>query len=95
MSKITMKGWSSLFECDAFGDEVEIELAVYFRAEKGYDMEPYGSTYARRDWLEIEEVEDLELDGQPVTLQYLHDRFNEAMVTAAIADAEENAEEDY
>jgi len=94
MATVTLKGLATLTGEDADGDEREHDLAVYYDGAKGYDMHPYGSTYARQDWLEVYDAKEFELDDEPVTLQYLNNVFGEDTVKAAITNAEQNAEED-
>ncbi len=84
----------SLLHFDGAGDTIEADLIVNFIGSKGYDLEPYGSTYVKRYWAEITEVEEYILDDMPVTLQYLYDTFGQENVDAAVQEAEDGAEED-
>lgn len=76
-------------------DEDDLEILVRFTGKTGYDLHPYGSTYARQDWAEIEDVSEISVNGQPVSLQYLTEIFGKEGADKIIEEAEDKAEKVY
>jgi len=83
----TFKGSSSLL---IGRDAYEHDLEVYFDGEVGY--EDHGE-HGREHIEIIDEVREVYLDGEPVSLQYLNRRFGTKRVDEAVLDAHERAEE--
>jgi len=75
-------------------DGDDFDISVHFSGQTGYDMHPYGSTYARQDWSEVHDVIEVVINGEPVSLQYLDETFGKDEAKKIIAQAESNAEKD-
>lgn len=75
------------------GDEA-YDVSVLFRGYVGYESHAYGSTYANEAVSQIEEIVEIEMDGDVVTLRYLHVRFGRDFIDKLVAEAQRDAEEE-
>lgn len=72
--------------------ETDFEIEIVFEAEEGYDMHPYGSTYARQDWVVIGDVYSITVNDEEMDEKEFEAKFGKKLADQIIQICSENVE---